>query len=132
MVGQSLNPGNLRTNLNRHTAGYLKLILNFLFVYPPTFGGYTELFAGLSPDVATADWGRSSRAVCVQNVEDRNLLTVFSSSCAVGAHLSSPRGPPSSCEDRGRRRNWSRTGVLGVVRRAGQAVLIDRRISGSF
>lgn len=57
---QALNPGNLRTNLNRHTAEYLKAILNFLFVYPPIFGAYTELFAGLSPDVLNADWGTSS------------------------------------------------------------------------
>lgn len=55
---QSLNPGNLRTNLNRHTAEYLKIILNFLFVYPPIFGAYTELFGGLSPDVMNADWGK--------------------------------------------------------------------------
>lgn len=55
---QSLNPGNLRTNLNRYTAEYLKVILNFLFVYPPIFGAYTELFGGLSPDVMNADWGK--------------------------------------------------------------------------
>ena len=66
MDDESLNPGNLRTNLNRHTADYLKVILNFLFVYPPVFGAYTELFAGFSPDVANADWGQYSGARCVQ------------------------------------------------------------------
>jgi hypothetical protein len=65
---QSLNPGNLRTNLNRHTAEYLKIIFNFLFVYPPIFGAYTELFAGLSPDAMNADWGKQplTPLSCVQ------------------------------------------------------------------
>jgi len=113
---QSLNPGNLRTNLNRHTAEYLKIIFNFLFVYPTIFGAYTELFGGLSPDIMNADWvSNHSRPELRTNVEHEILLTIFIDSCALGTHLSFPKGYQSSCKDRGRRWHWSRTGILGVV-----------------
>lgn len=32
--------------------------IELLFVYPPIFGAYTELFGGLSPEVMNADWVR--------------------------------------------------------------------------
>ncbi|KAL9609597.1 MAG: hypothetical protein Q9167_005640 [Letrouitia subvulpina] len=63
-VIQSINPGNLRTNLQRHTTGLQGRILS-LFLHPPINGAYTELFAGLSPDVTVEKsgawiipWGR--------------------------------------------------------------------------
>jgi retinol dehydrogenase-12 len=67
IVSLSFNPGNLETELQRHTsipipgAKYLqKLIL-----YPAVYGGYTELWGGLSEEITAtesglyiAPWGR--------------------------------------------------------------------------
>lgn len=56
---QSLNPGNLKTDLQRHLSAIQSFIIGFM-VYPPVFGAYTELFAGLSPEVTPAKngaWG---------------------------------------------------------------------------
>jgi NAD(P)-dependent dehydrogenase (short-subunit alcohol dehydrogenase family) len=50
IVSVSLNPGNLRSDLQRHLPGWQMAILN-LFLYTPIHGAYTELFAGLSPEV---------------------------------------------------------------------------------
>ncbi|MCJ1383600.1 hypothetical protein MMC17_006714 [Xylographa soralifera] len=64
VLSVSLNPGNLKTNLQRHTSGLQLAILNLL-LHPPIQGAYTELFAGLSPAIAPAKngawivpWGR--------------------------------------------------------------------------
>lgn len=50
----ALDPGNLRTNLQRSFGTEVSrvgaAILN-LFLHPPVKGAYTELFAGVSPDV---------------------------------------------------------------------------------
>lgn len=58
---QSLNPGNLTTDLQRHVPGWQMLIIN-LMLHPPVFGAYTELFAGLSPavtpEVNKSGWGK--------------------------------------------------------------------------
>jgi len=62
--GQSLNPGNLKTPLQRHVPGWQMALMNSI-LHTPIHGAYTELFAGLSPDV-TQDhngawiipWGR--------------------------------------------------------------------------
>ncbi|KAH8881862.1 short-chain dehydrogenase [Thozetella sp. PMI_491] len=71
IINISLDPGNLRTNLQRTLATELGHILNSIlgfFLHPPIKGAYTELFAGLSPDVTLANtndpaiwimpWGR--------------------------------------------------------------------------
>ena len=66
------NPGNLRTDLQRHVtgAGVRKIVsapFKYAFLYPSVYGAYTELYCGLSPDLTTADngsyvapWGRKS------------------------------------------------------------------------
>ncbi|KAI9737860.1 MAG: hypothetical protein M1834_009230 [Cirrosporium novae-zelandiae] len=59
VISISLNPGNLRSELTRHQGALLKMLLKYLFQYPPIFGAYTELFAGLSPKVTiekSGDW----------------------------------------------------------------------------
>lgn len=60
----ALNPGNLATDLQRHMGSIAASILK-LGLYPPIQGAYTELFAGLSPDVTIEKsgtwiqpWGR--------------------------------------------------------------------------
>jgi len=64
IVSVALDPGNLKTDLQRHVPGWQVKIMNLL-LHTPTHGAYTELFAGLSPDVTLekngawiAPWGR--------------------------------------------------------------------------
>nr|POE63304.1 putative oxidoreductase [Quercus suber] len=61
----SFNPGNLRTELQRHWEGFGAKMTDWLLLYPAINGGYTELWAAVSPDL-TPDksgayiwpWGR--------------------------------------------------------------------------
>ncbi|KAK3173359.1 hypothetical protein OEA41_006688 [Lepraria neglecta] len=64
IISVSLNPGGLKTELQRHTPAWQKRILNHM-LYDPIYGAYTELYAGLSPDVNASHngtyivpWGR--------------------------------------------------------------------------
>ncbi|KAH7392291.1 hypothetical protein DE146DRAFT_758018 [Phaeosphaeria sp. MPI-PUGE-AT-0046c] len=64
VVSIALNPGNLRSELQRNVPWYGNFVLSPI-LYPPVNGAYTELFAGLSPDVPKAPegswvvpWGR--------------------------------------------------------------------------
>jgi retinol dehydrogenase 12 len=50
VIHLSVNPGNLRTNLQRHQSAILKT-LTFPLTYPSINGAYTELWAALSPEV---------------------------------------------------------------------------------
>jgi retinol dehydrogenase-12 len=61
---QSLNPGNWKTPLQRHVPGWQYAAFRFA-LHTPIHGAYTELFAGLSPDVIPENngawiipWGR--------------------------------------------------------------------------
>jgi NAD(P)-dependent dehydrogenase (short-subunit alcohol dehydrogenase family) len=64
VVSTAFNPGNLKTELTRHTPVWQTVFLN-PFLYTANYGAYTELFCGWSPEV-TADkkgsyvwpWGR--------------------------------------------------------------------------
>lgn len=64
VVSVSLNPGNLRSELARHVPAWQFFIIKFL-LHEPVYGAYTELFAGLAPQVANIKpsewvipWGR--------------------------------------------------------------------------
>ncbi|CAL3965505.1 hypothetical protein PZA11_001769 [Diplocarpon coronariae] len=64
IISVALNPGNLSSDLQRHIARWQNAILQ-IFLYEPIHGAYTELFAGLSPDVTIDNngawvipWGR--------------------------------------------------------------------------
>jgi retinol dehydrogenase-12 len=50
IISVALNPGNLKSDLQRYVPGWQNKILG-LILYTPIHGAYTELFAGLSPDV---------------------------------------------------------------------------------
>jgi hypothetical protein len=54
MFCEALNPGNLQTDLQRHVPGWQKMAFKAV-LHTPIHGAYTELFAGLSPDV-TSDY----------------------------------------------------------------------------
>ncbi|KAM5528434.1 putative short-chain dehydrogenase [Fusarium oxysporum f. sp. phaseoli] len=58
IISVALNPGNLKSNLQRHYSKIQQCIMGFM-LYPPIYGAYTELFAGLSPEVTkekTGSW----------------------------------------------------------------------------
>ncbi|KAH7312792.1 hypothetical protein BKA65DRAFT_516673 [Rhexocercosporidium sp. MPI-PUGE-AT-0058] len=64
IISVALNPGNLKSDLQRHVVGWQNAILQRV-LYSPIHGAYTELFAGLSPDVThekngawIIPWGR--------------------------------------------------------------------------
>ncbi|KAG0650273.1 Short-chain dehydrogenase reductase [Hyphodiscus hymeniophilus] len=53
----SLNPGNLKSELQRY-AGKVANTFNKILLHDPIYGAYTELFAGLSPNITIADSGK--------------------------------------------------------------------------
>ncbi|USP77509.1 hypothetical protein yc1106_04783 [Curvularia clavata] len=64
IVSITLHPGNLDSELSRHLSSWQYLMAKAL-LYPPVYGAYTELFAGLAPEGATLKesewvlpWGR--------------------------------------------------------------------------
>jgi retinol dehydrogenase-12 len=61
IVSIPMNPGNLKSDLARDQGTTIKLI-SMVIGYPPVNGAYTELFAGLSPEVTvekSGEWGKS-------------------------------------------------------------------------
>jgi len=60
LVAVALNPGNLRTELMRHRSVLERALLTAI-QHPPAHGAYTELFAGLSPDVTVERSGAWSK-----------------------------------------------------------------------
>jgi len=65
IISVAFNPGNLRTSLARHMPGWWEWLVVAFLAYDPIYGAYTELFAGLSPDITAANngafvipWGR--------------------------------------------------------------------------
>ncbi|KAF3910198.1 hypothetical protein ABW21_db0201750 [Orbilia brochopaga] len=65
IIAVSANPGNIKTELYRHS--FLARIFTAPFLYPARYGALTELFAILSPDIDKAQdgavvqpWGRIS------------------------------------------------------------------------
>jgi len=65
ILSVSWNPGNLRTDLLRHSGAIQKAMTDALWLFPALFGGYTELYAACSPDITAGQngcfvmpWGR--------------------------------------------------------------------------
>lgn len=59
IISVPLNPGNLQSDLYRDSGLAVKLASK-LMMYPPVYGAYAELFAGLSPEITiekTGCWG---------------------------------------------------------------------------
>lgn len=56
ILSLSLNPGGLRTELTRHLPAWQYYILQYL-LYEPIFGAYTEIYAGLSPEITASQNG---------------------------------------------------------------------------
>lgn len=51
------NPGNLKTHIYDTQPKLMMFFVNNLLLYPPKLGGYTELFAGFSPDITEKHQG---------------------------------------------------------------------------
>ena len=61
VVSVPVNPGNLWSELYRDQAASLKFVAKYILCSPPIYGAYTELFAGLSPDINignSGSWGK--------------------------------------------------------------------------
>ncbi|KAI9658692.1 MAG: Rab geranylgeranyltransferase [Bathelium mastoideum] len=65
VVSISCNPGHLRSDLYREGSFLFKAVLSATLLHPPVNGAYTELFAGLSPELTmdntgeyVVPWGR--------------------------------------------------------------------------
>lgn len=65
VVSNAWNPGNLTSELQRHQT-FIESVVTKALIYPTVYGGYTELFAGWSPEAGKAEnrgryvgpWGR--------------------------------------------------------------------------
>lgn len=65
LVSVSLNPGNLKSNLNRHFSSLAVWFMNTTLLYDTRYGALTELYAGFTPDISLENngayvipWGR--------------------------------------------------------------------------
>ncbi|KAK8023655.1 hypothetical protein PG993_011721 [Apiospora rasikravindrae] len=69
ILSVSLNPGNLDSELWRTQGFLVRKFLQWFILHPPVFGAYTELYAGLSPELSLEEhgggwvvpWGRPMR-----------------------------------------------------------------------
>jgi retinol dehydrogenase 12 len=68
-----MNPGNLWTELDRNSSPMF-LVIRKMSTFPSIYGAYTELFAGLSPEVTlerSGDW--SMQALFLQpSIQERH------------------------------------------------------------
>ena len=63
VISVALNPGNLSSDLYRTRGSFLMSLMNRVLLHPTIYGAYTELFAGLSPEVTrekNGSWGMST------------------------------------------------------------------------
>ncbi|KAK9483352.1 hypothetical protein V1527DRAFT_380056, partial [Lipomyces starkeyi] len=51
----SLNPGNLKSNLRRHSSRLSNFLFDFI-LYPERLGGVTELYGGLAPETGVEEF----------------------------------------------------------------------------
>ncbi|KAJ5148930.1 hypothetical protein N7448_000508 [Penicillium atrosanguineum] len=56
IISVAQNPGNLKTQIYSTQTKFMMFFLNWL-LYPPKLGGYTELYAGLSPEITEKQQG---------------------------------------------------------------------------
>jgi hypothetical protein len=70
-----INPGNLTSELARDQGAAIKMVAR-LVGYPPPMGAYTELYAGLSPEVTLEKSGQWSKCSCNQRFDHMFWLTL--------------------------------------------------------
>lgn len=77
VVSVPLNPGNLDSDLWRWMPAWAAAIFRRIFLSPSLFGAYTELFAGLSPEITmdkSGEWGEYLLCPCLNNLAILILL----------------------------------------------------------
>ncbi|KAK5651382.1 hypothetical protein OQA88_12539 [Cercophora sp. LCS_1] len=69
------NPGNLKTGIWENVQRPIRAFMDAFVLYEPKFGGYTELYAGLSPDLTMENqgayimpWGRIQEHTSRQDI----------------------------------------------------------------
>lgn len=75
IISVSFDPGNLRTELQRHSAGIMMRLGDYM-LHPPVYGAYTELYSGWSDDVSlykgvayVMPWGRYGTKLLRSNIQ---------------------------------------------------------------
>ena len=63
VISVPMNPGNLQSELYRGQGLFMRCFVKLL-MYPPVNGAYTELFAGLSPDITLSNTGCWGKCFC--------------------------------------------------------------------
>lgn len=61
VISIPMNPGNLASDLYREQTSFIFRLMTRYMMYPPVNGAYTELYAGLSPDISienSGSWGK--------------------------------------------------------------------------
>jgi NAD(P)-dependent dehydrogenase (short-subunit alcohol dehydrogenase family) len=78
VVSVPLNPGNLDSDLARDLGSMTRFFFRLILMYPPINGAYTELFAGLSPQVTLKNTGAWSKFCSGERWwQDARLITVL-------------------------------------------------------
>jgi retinol dehydrogenase 12 len=54
----SLNPGGIKSELQRHSVTWYSRLLSWLILFPTPFGAITQLYAGTSPELTMKDTGK--------------------------------------------------------------------------
>ena len=114
-----MNPGNLNTGLQRHMPVWQAALLR-LFLHTPIYGAYTELYAGLSPDVTIERNGAWSKSLGYHTGDSAD-----SNSCTMGTVHAIPQRCGSSRQARVGRRDRHSNQILGLDRRADQALRLN-------
>ena len=76
VISVPLNPGNLRTELYRHGGWWFRTVLDWLLLWPPVYGAYSEVFAGLSPGITARKSGEWGEFLCVRACFDGEWANV--------------------------------------------------------
>lgn len=62
---QAMNPGNLKSELQRHVPGIVTKVFHAMS-WEPIYGAYTELYSAFSPDITVQNsgcWGKQCRSI---------------------------------------------------------------------
>lgn len=80
IISMPINPGNLTSELARDQGAAIKMVAR-LVGYPPPMGAYTELYAGLSPEVTLEKSGQWSKCSCNQRFD--HIVLANTVSCSI-------------------------------------------------
>lgn len=77
VLNVSFNPGNLKTELQRHSTGILMRLVGKMLLYPAILGAYTELYSGWSGEITAAKgvsyvvpWGKDGSNLVRKDIQE--------------------------------------------------------------